>query len=219
MKKFLVIAGFVLIVVGCDRARRNTGHAYMPDMAYSVAFETYAPAEERLAKYDAHYNNQPVEGTIARGDMFPYKLKNDTAGYAQSASVVSPISSPMNAKDYLEASRLYLVNCGICHGTKLDGMGPLYNNGSGPFTAAPKNFMDAEVKKMPEGTMFHSVTYGKGQMGSYASQLSTTQRWMIIAYIKEKQKSSEGASTPPSATDTAKTAGAHVPADSTKKGL
>ncbi len=35
--------------------------------------------------------------------------------------------------------------------------------------------------------MFYSVTYGKGQMGSYASQLSTTQRWQIIHYVKSKQ--------------------------------
>ena len=35
--------------------------------------------------------------------------------------------------------------------------------------------------------MFHSVTYGKGAMGSYASQLNTMQRWMVIAYIKSKQ--------------------------------
>jgi hypothetical protein len=35
--------------------------------------------------------------------------------------------------------------------------------------------------------MFYSVTYGKNAMGSYASQLSTKQRWMIIHYIKEKQ--------------------------------
>ena len=33
--------------------------------------------------------------------------------------------------------------------------------------------MDDEMKAMAEGTMFHSVTFGKGQMGSYASQLST----------------------------------------------
>ena len=40
---------------------------------------------------------------------------------------------------------------------------------------------------MPEGQMFYSVTYGKNKMGSYASQLDTKQRWMVIAYIKSKQ--------------------------------
>ncbi len=82
---------------------------------------------------------------------------------------------------------MYLVNCGICHGDKLDGNGPLWNDGNGPYTAAPKNLLDDDMKKMAEGTMFHSVTYGKGQMGSYASQLNTKQRWEVIAYIKGKQ--------------------------------
>jgi len=189
MKKFLIIAGCiitVMAVLSCNRVRRGTGRAYMPDMVYSVAYETYAPVDERLSKYGAHYSNRPVDGTVARGDMFPYSLKNDTVGYAQSAAVKNPLPA-LSAKDYLEASRLYLVNCGICHGSKLDGMGPLYNDGKGPFSAAPKNFMADDMKKLPEGTMFHSVTYGKGQMGSYASQLSTKQRWMIIHYIKEKQ--------------------------------
>lgn len=189
MKKFLIITGCVVMVVAmmsCNRSRRGTGHAYMPDMYYSVAYETYAPTDERLAKYDAHYNNKPVEGTIARGDIFPYSLKNDSAGYAQSVSVVNPLAA-LNPDEMKEATRLYLINCGICHGDKLDGNGPLWKGGDGPFGAAPKNFMDNDMKAMPEGRMFHSVTYGKGQMGSYASQLNTKQRWMIISYIKGKQ--------------------------------
>ncbi len=40
---------------------------------------------------------------------------------------------------------------------------------------------------MAPGTMFHSVTYGKGNMGSYASQLDRKQRWMIVQYVKSQQ--------------------------------
>jgi hypothetical protein len=39
--------------------------------------------------------------------------------------------------------------------------------------------------------MFYSVTYGKNKMGSYASQLNTEQRWMVIDYIKAKQAASK----------------------------
>ena len=192
IKKLLVITGcaaLAVALISCDNTRRSPGRAYMPDMAYSNAYETYAPAQERLktsgAESEAHYTGRPVEGTIARGDMMPYGIKNDSAGYLQSANVKSPlIAGSVNMK---EAERLYLVNCGICHGSKLDGNGPLFNGGNGPYTAAPKNFMDTAMKVMPEGTMFHSVTYGKGQMGSYASQLNTKQRWEVIAYIKSKQ--------------------------------
>jgi mono/diheme cytochrome c family protein len=191
MKKFLIIVGCIIMVTAitsCDKARRNTGRAYMPDMSYSVAYETYAPTEDRLGKYGAYYNHQPVAGTIARGDMFPYTLKNDSAGYVQSASVVNPLP-PLDATKMLEANRLYLINCGICHGPKLDGNGPLYKGGDGPFGSKPATLVgDAKYESMTEGTMFHSVTYGKNAMGSYASQLSTEQRWMIIHYIKEKQK-------------------------------
>jgi hypothetical protein len=41
--------------------------------------------------------------------------------------------------------------------------------------------------------MFYSVTYGKNKMGSYASQMSRKQRWMVIKYIKNKQKAKTAA--------------------------
>lgn len=187
MKKFLNITGCValaVVLISCDSTRRDPGRAYMPDMAYSNAYETYA-STEKLEKKGVHFTGRPVEGTIARGDMMPYGLKNDSSGYIQSAAIKSPVATA--EVDMKNAERLYLINCGICHGAKLDGNGPLYKGGDGPYTAAPKNFMDAAMKVMPEGTMFHSVTYGKGQMGSYASQLNTKQRWEVIAYIKSKQ--------------------------------
>lgn len=184
------------VIVSCNDTRRNTGRAYMPDMAYSRAYETYGELDSSkftTARSDwgtndhtkIFYNRMPVSGTIARGDMAAYPYKNDSTGYNQSAGIKNPLI--VDSIDMKESERLYLVNCGICHGAKLDGNGPLWKGGDGPFPAAPKNFMADDMKKMPEGTMFHSVTYGKGQMGSYASQLSTKQRWMVIAYIKNKQ--------------------------------
>lgn len=191
MKNSLIIAGCIALtaVMASCGTRRSPGHAYMPDMTYSRAYETYTDPQERLnnsgAESHPQFNNRPVDGTVARGDMFHYQLKNDSTGYAMSAGVKNPLDlASINMK---EAERLYLVNCGICHGAKLDGNGPLYNDGNGPYSAAPKNFMGDDMKKMAEGTMFHSATYGKGQMGSYASQLTTKQRWMVVAYIKSKQ--------------------------------
>jgi mono/diheme cytochrome c family protein len=207
MKKFLIIAGCIIAgisIAGCNKTRRNTGRAYMPDMVYSVAYETYAPTNERLKNSGAHYSGRPVEGTIARGDMFAYTLKNDSLGYAQSAAVKNPLTP--ESIDLKEAERLFLVNCAICHGNKLDGNGPLFKGGDGPFTSKPAALVgDAKYQAMAEGTMFHSITYGKNAMGSYASQLNTKQRWMVIAYIKSKQAAG------------AKTAGTTTGTDSTGK--
>ena len=193
MKKFLIIGSIttiVVAVVGCSDTRRNPGRAYMPDMAYSRAYETYADNTE-LDKKGIHYTAKPVVGTVARGDLPEFPLaqdkQGDTANYNASKAIASPLSNLTDA-DKKEAERLYLVNCGICHGPKLDGNGPLWKGGDGPYPSAPKNFIeDAVVSKMPEGQMFYSVTYGKNLMGSYASQLNTRQRWMVIAYIKSKQ--------------------------------
>jgi mono/diheme cytochrome c family protein len=200
MKKIWVIAGCLIagaVLVSCNKVRRNTGRVYMPDMSYSRAYETYA-STEALQKKGVHYNAMPVEGTIARGDTLTvYPNKNDSAGYANSKDFANPMPA-LTAIQFKEASRLYLIYCGICHGEKLDGNGPLYKNGDGPFPSKPATLVgDPKYAAMAEGTMFHSITYGKNAMGSYASQLSTEQRWMIIHYIKEKQAAMGSTATPP----------------------
>ena len=159
--------------------------------AYSRAYESYADHSNLTAK-GIYYDNLPVAGTIARGKDMPFPYAKDKAGdttnYYASRSVQNPIDS-LSAKELTEAERLYLVNCGICHGAKLDGNGPLYKDGNGPYPAKPATLVgDAKYESMPAGQMFYSVAYGKNLMGSYASQLSKHQRWMIIKYIKNKQK-------------------------------
>ncbi len=179
------------VMVSCNNTRRNPGRAYMPDMAYSRAYETYS-STENLKEKGIYYTSMPVEGTLARGDMAGYSLKNDSSGYVQSAAIKSPLSA--DSIDLKEAERLYLINCAICHGTKLDGNGPLWNNGDGPYPVAPRNLItDPITANMAEGTMFHSVTYGRNSMGSYAAQLTTKQRWEVVAYIKSKQGSASAA--------------------------
>jgi mono/diheme cytochrome c family protein len=204
---FLIITG-AAVLTGCgDDVRRNPGKVYMPDMGYSRAYETYAMTEEQkaeLLKKGIHFSNVPVAGTIKRGELFPFLIAKDepgdSAGYVASKAVKNPLTS----MDTVEAERLYLVNCGICHGPKLDGNGPLYRGGDGPFPAKPADLAGgAQYKSMPEGQMFYSVTYGKNKMGSYASQLNTKQRWMVIAYIKNKQGAGNGAAAAAPADSTA----------------
>lgn len=193
MKKLSIISLIVVAagsIISCSEVKRNPGRVYMPDMAYSRAYETYA-SHQNLADSGINYNNMPVAGTIKRGELFPFPIAKDNPGdsvnYVASKQVMNPLTN-VDSSQLKEAERLYLINCGICHGAALDGNGPLYKGGEGPFAAAPANLASgAAYVNMPEGQMFYSVTYGKNMMGSYASQLSTTQRWMIIHYIKEKQ--------------------------------
>ena len=225
MKKLLAIAGFLALgtsIISCGGAEgNNPGSAYMPDMYYSRAYETYNynmdPAEHDLKSRGARYTGMPVPGTMARGDSYSFAVQEGDSGYIQAASYPSPLATMnITAPQMKEAERLYLINCAICHGTALDGNGPLWKGGDGPYPAAPRNLKDDYTKKLSDGQMFHVITYGKGQMGSYASQLFPEQRWWITSYIRSKQGGGVAAATDSTATGQA--AGMNTGAGTTAAG-
>ncbi len=202
----LAITAIVVIASGCG-SNSKPGSVYMPDMAYSRTYEAYDLLDSTKFTGDLnnkggkfiYFNAQSVAGTIKRGDEFPYTLPNDTAGYQQSASVTNPIAS-MTASEMSEAQRLYNINCGVCHGDKGKANGPMSGKVGGIVDLTLPLYVT-----MADGTMFHSVTYGKNNMGSYASQLSRKQRWQVIKYVRTLQGTTKPAadSTAKPATDTA----------------
>jgi mono/diheme cytochrome c family protein len=201
----LAVSLLMVLAVSCSDVKRTPGKDYIPDMRNSRAYETYSASPIFV---DGQTNREPVAGTIKRGDVYPFRIAKDGAGdtvnYYASRAVRNPLPA-LNETDMKEAERLYLINCAICHGSKLDGNGPLYNGGDGPYPAKPATLVgDAKYESMPEGQMYYSTTYGKNLMGSYASQLQPRERWMVIAYIKSKQKPAAAAvaAAPVSAADT-----------------
>jgi mono/diheme cytochrome c family protein len=178
-------------IVSCGGGvKREQSKVYMPDMAYSRAVETYAD-NSHIKDAGIYYDATPVAGTIKREGVAAFALAKDfgidTSNYNASKQIVNPLPA-LNEKEMAEAKRLYNINCGICHGEKLDGNGPLYKGGEGPYPAKPATLVgDVKYETMPAGQMMYSLTYGKNLMGSYASQLSTKQRWMIIHYVKSMQ--------------------------------
>jgi len=197
MKRLVIISGFLALagaMAGCGGAHGNDpGESYMPDMYYSRAYETYSynnveGERDSLAARGIRYNGMPVNGTVARGESLPYHFGADSAGLQAAQGLRNPFDS--NAKgaaggSMKEAERLYLINCGICHGTALDGNGPIV--ASGAYPAVPPALKDGKVAGYTEGHLYHVITFGKGSMGSYASQLTPEQRWWVIKYIRSKQ--------------------------------
>ena len=199
MKNTLIIASLTAVVAltACSDVKRTPGTIYMPDMAYSRAYESYAD-HSNLAEKGINYNSRPVVGMPFH---IPMDQPGDTTNYTASKAVPNPYDT-LSKTDMEEAERLYLINCGICHGDKLNGNGPLYKDGAGPYAAKPAALVgDAKYEAMPAGQMFYSVAYGKNLMGSYASQLSRKQRWQVIAYIKAKQQASKAKAAPAPAAD------------------
>ena len=203
MKRILIAAGIFCLTLGfvsCGGAHGDDpGHAYMPDMYYSRAYETYGYNDvegeyDSLKRRGINYTGMPVPGTVARGDMISYHLTNDSAGLESANSLKSPLDSVAATADKMkEAQRLYLVYCGVCHGEKLDGNGPLPAGGA--YAPVPANFTLPNIKALSDGHYFHVITYGIRSMGSYASQLTPEQRWWVIKYLRSKQGAGAGGGT------------------------
>lgn len=195
MKKIVIAAFSIslgLCFASCGGAHGDDpGHAYMPDMYYSRAYEAYG-YNNTGGEYDSlrargiNYNGLTVPGSVARGDAMPTHITEaDTAG---AKALQNPFATMVsNGSMMKEAERVYLINCGVCHGTALDGNGPLWKGGDGPYPAAPRALNGDYAKALSDGSIYHTITFGKGQMGSYASQVKPEQRWMVINYIRSKQ--------------------------------
>lgn len=193
-KKLNLIVFSALLALASCGDNSKPGRIYMPDMAYSRSYETYMQRDTAAFTMDPgskggrmiYYNGAPVTGTIKRGEMFAYTLPNDSNGYRMSAEVKNPIDS-MSEADMVEAGRLYNINCGVCHGEKGTGNGPLAEKIGAVANLGLPNYV-----AMTDGTMFHSITYGKNNMGSYASQLNRKQRWQVIKYVRTLQPKPAG---------------------------
>ncbi|MBK6398284.1 MAG: cytochrome c [Bacteroidetes bacterium] len=184
---------------------KKPGYEYMPNMYRSPSYETYS-SNPNFA--DSMTSRQPVEGTIARGneiyndyDRLPYPYPNTVEGYeAAGLNFKSPLQKSEATTE--EGKVLYVNYCGHCHGATGKGDGAVAKN-NGPI---PPAYDSETIKNLPEGKMYHTITWGKNMMGSHASQVTPTQRWKIIMYIQTLQHPA-GQTASASPADSTKSAG------------
>ncbi len=172
-----------LLVTSCGEDSR--GLEFMPDMYRGPAIETHQPiGDSGLTSV-----RMPVKGTIPRGFRAYDEYSADQAGYDSArVSLRMPSDIPRDEKSMEEAAELYMIFCGQCHGEKGDGQGILVKNGV--YLGVP-NYADRDINM---GTIFHVITYGKGVMGSHASQLTPDERWLVTQHVV-KLKNAMGGTT------------------------
>lgn len=191
---FFLLLGIVL--VGCTTNENSPGLEYMPDMYRSPAIEAYVdygmdPYHYGEEQYDSLNSRMsartPAPGTIAyAGNMMafnmPYPYENTTEGYESAGSeLVSPL---VTTKAHIERGlEIYEIMCIHCHGEKGEGNGAISTNGH--IKGIPA--YSGKLADLPEGKMYHSITYGKGLMGSHASQINQLERWQVIQYVQVLQ--------------------------------
>jgi mono/diheme cytochrome c family protein len=169
--KILAIA-VVLVSVSCKKDTAPN-YQFMPNMYESAGYETYGEA----AFPNGIEAQVPAEGSIPRG-FVPFDIENSTQGY-ELAKATLKSSLDSTQVDLERGKELYNIYCGICHGNKGKGQGKLVKREK--ILGIPS--YDDVGRAINEGSIYHTIYYGKNAMGSYANQLNEEERWQVVAYV------------------------------------
>lgn len=182
MRFFLLIFLIFVLVTSACKSSRHRNPEYMPDMGPSRTYEAQGSTVDYRVE-GINFDARPVVGTISRDAPLPNGLQESSAGQLRAQSMKNPLY-PLKTSHQVEGKRLYTIHCEPCHGAKLDGNGPLYNGGDGPFVARPTNLLPLE-SRITDGTIFYTISFGKNMMGSFRDRLSEHERWLIVGYIRQ----------------------------------
>ncbi|WP_299532307.1 cytochrome c [Ulvibacterium sp.] len=177
MKSFgkigIVLVG-VLVFLSCQD-KNIPNYQYMPNMYEAVGYETYDKVYFLPKGTEALV---PPANTIPRG-WLPYGYENTLEGKELARLQVSPLDSLQKEENLAIGKELYDIYCAICHGANGKGQGNLVKREK--ILGVP-SYADA-ARNITVGTTFHTVQYGLNSMGSYASQMNTTEMWQVSEYV------------------------------------
>ncbi len=168
------------LLVGCAAEGNNPGREYAPEMIHSVAYD----AQSVNPIYENGYTNQlPVEGTMAVG-KYTYPLPNTPESYELASSQIKNPFQFTEDEVNTNGKMLFVRYCAVCHGEAGDGQGHLVQIEKFP---APPSYFTPDLLSKTDGQMYHSLMYGKGMMGSYATQIDHHERWLVLEYVNGLQ--------------------------------
>jgi len=176
MKSLKIIIALAVVATSLSSCndKRKPQVQFMPDMYESVPYNVNG-AEGVNGKM---VNKLPVAGTVSRNGVVAYDIPDTNDGYEKAkAELKNPL--PTTEANLEKGKVLYDIYCASCHGTKGDGNGVLSQRDK--FNGIP-NYADRELTP---GNIYHVIMYGKGVMGSHASQLQYNERWQVVQYVEK----------------------------------
>ncbi|MFC4634004.1 c-type cytochrome [Dokdonia ponticola] len=179
MKNIFKIAIVLIAIVSLGSCQNDNkpNYQYMPNMYESVGYEAYGDYEVFEPVTGGSSAMVPAEGSIMRGWM-PYEIENTPEGKAfAKANLKNKV--PFTEETEAKGKELYEIYCGICHGKKGDGNGYLVEREK--ILGVPA-YNDAG-RAITEGSIYHVMYYGINSMGSYASQMTEEELWMVDHYV------------------------------------
>lgn len=94
-------------------------------------------------------------------------------------SFVDRIPIPVTKRLIAEGRKNFEVVCATCHGLLGDGNSMVAANMALRPPPSVHDFADR-----PDGFFYETISIGFGMMPSFAAQLSVTERWGVVAYLR-----------------------------------
>jgi len=188
---FFLLCAVVVSIAGFrgDKSRRPPIELF-PDMDRQPKLR---PQTHNNFFPDQLSSRLPVEGTVPRSkpvvvdgrEIYPFEDNPlNTGRIAGTTNFVDTIPLPVTEQLLARGQQRYTINCAPCHGATGDGKGITSKYGM----IAIANFHDARLVKMPDGEIFNGITYGKNLMGPYGANVTVTDRWAIVGYIRALER-------------------------------
>ena len=179
-----VIAVVASVMITACNDKRSTGWEYAPNM---YDHKAYDPDQVNDNFKDGKTAQVPPAGTTPIGfTRFDFPATKD--GYeASSTGITNPLQA--NAQHLKDGKALYSAFCSPCHGANGAGDGEVTKHGfqPPPSYATGQSSRGGAMKDLTDGKIYHTITYGVNNMGSYASQLSPQERWKVVMYVHQLQ--------------------------------
>jgi mono/diheme cytochrome c family protein len=132
--------------------------------------------------YDGASMRQPVPGTVPIGG-----LKEDAAFFTgKGADGKFVAKTPVTVDQALveRGRQRYVIYCQPCHDARGDGKGILFQRGNIPTASLHQE----KILNYPDGFLFEVITNGLALMPGYRWAIPPSDRWAIIAYVRELER-------------------------------
>lgn len=157
--------------------------------AYRSMEALHNPKDSGVSSFtDGRMMRMPVDGTVARGNLRDDDLAILGIDDKGEPTVKFPAAYAASDLTRARGKIRFAIYCAPCHGK--EGAGDGHVNQSKGLLVPPPSFHDARFKEMPNGKIFQAITNGvnNGNMPAYNVQIPVADRWAIVAYVRELER-------------------------------